>query len=253
MQHPLDGVRAKIERAMEHFDKLRRDASPFERNAYTVRGEKDFEKGAIVFFAQDMGLGEPPIQLSLLAGEIAYQLRSALDHLVYQLISANGQTPDRKGQFPIFKSPNEYESRAGPMIQGLSPRAGAVIESLQPYHRHIATGYDTLWMLNDLNNTDKHRLVPVCLMAGGEMRVVFPYGEYSELILTIFHLSPLKNGAKLYTWATANLQVDVQAELRCSIAFEQIGDSKLEAVIPFFTKAISEVSRIIDKFCKDFF
>ena len=44
---------------------------------------------------------DAPIEWSIILGEILYNLRSALDHLVWQLVLANGQTPGRHNEFPI--------------------------------------------------------------------------------------------------------------------------------------------------------
>ena len=61
--------------------------------------------------------GIPP-GFPLIAGEAAHQLRSALDHLVWQLVIANtGATPTgTKSGFPIFKNEKGYDKRAPSMI-----------------------------------------------------------------------------------------------------------------------------------------
>ncbi len=83
MSHQLDGVKAKIERAVKHIEQFDRDIHRFEREAYTVRLEPDVNARTLNLFLVDMGLGDPPVDLGLLAGEVVYQLRSALDHIVY--------------------------------------------------------------------------------------------------------------------------------------------------------------------------
>jgi hypothetical protein len=71
--------------------------------------------------------------------------------------------------------------------------------------------------------------------------------------LILYPPTPLKEGARLYYLPTSQPEVDVQPELKCSIAFEQIGGAQFEAVIPFFAKAIAEVGRIVEIFQKQFF
>src|SRR5580658_7926664 len=50
---------------------------------------------------------EPPIDIAILAGEIIYQLRSALDHLAFELVKSNPAGValpkgwERKCQFPL--------------------------------------------------------------------------------------------------------------------------------------------------------
>lgn len=96
----------------------------------------------------------PPDDLALLAGEVIYNLRSALDHAVYKLISKNrGQS-----QFPIFTDVCEFQVKGRPMIKGVPPDVCTLIEERQPYKRSAPTpALDPLAILNSLSNRDKHR------------------------------------------------------------------------------------------------
>lgn len=95
-----------------------------------------------------------PDDLALLAGEVVYNLRSALDHAVCKLISKNrGQS-----QFPIFTDMCEFQVRGRPMIKGVPPAICTLIEERQPYKRMAqAPALDPLAILNSFSNRDKHR------------------------------------------------------------------------------------------------
>ena len=41
-----------------------------------------------------------PVDLSLVIGDAVHNLRSALDHLAWQLVLANGQTPTTQTAYP---------------------------------------------------------------------------------------------------------------------------------------------------------
>jgi hypothetical protein len=104
-------------------------------------------------------------------GDVIYDLRSALDHLAWQLVIANGGTPvtpeDNAGPstaFPIFHSKEGAKGGPRPPVSiagGVNTAALAVIERLQPYHRVDDPQLDPLWQLSELCNTDKHRLLLV--------------------------------------------------------------------------------------------
>jgi hypothetical protein len=247
MAHPLDGVGAKIERATDHVEKLIRDARDFERHAYTIREERNPETGTIRLLAKQVGPINPPIQLALIAGEIAYQLRSALDHLVYQLIAANKQSPNRLGQFPIFTARDKYLARAPSMIEGVSSSAKTIIESVQPYHRSARADEDPLWKLHDLNNTD--RLIPVCLVLPPYVSVrLFNREPFS---VTGYPPCALEEGTE-FLFEPSDPEVEMQSELSCQIAFERIGGAEFEPVVPFLTQVISHVHSIVERFVGEF-
>jgi hypothetical protein len=50
------------------------------------------------------GTTDIPTRWSLIVGDYVSNARSSLDHLVWQLVLANGQTPDRNHSFPVLKT-----------------------------------------------------------------------------------------------------------------------------------------------------
>lgn len=116
---------------------------------------------------------EPPVRIAILAGEVVYQLRCALDHLAFELVSRNptGATLRNKWRrdchFPLcLKIPvagNPPVPRPLPLafnffsdaLPGITPEAFAIIEQLQPYNGGY--GPTQLGWLEHLVNIDKHR------------------------------------------------------------------------------------------------
>ena len=202
--HPLDGCRAKIERARLHLgefaDRVRNftDQAPFK-----VRGEHHPESNEIVFVAEANDACPPiPLDLALIAGEVAHQLRSALDHLVWQLVIAHtGQSPQgTKSGFPIFKTEAGYEQRSGSMILGVSERARERIRAAQPYHLGGDAESALTWVVHQLNNTDKHRLIPVAVehTSVGSVVMSTDDGVVSEILPWQEHVrEPLHDGAEI--------------------------------------------------------
>src|SRR5262249_28235966 len=105
-------------------------------------------------------LTPPPLRLSLLIGDGIHNLRSALDHLAWQLVVANHSTPNSETGFPISDLPKNFKSLLHQRLGAASSQAKAVCEGLQPYRG----GKDALWRLHRLDIADKHRLlIPVAL------------------------------------------------------------------------------------------
>lgn len=161
----LAGVRAKIDRAIEHLEALHRETQAFRNSeAYAVTGK--FESGRSSYVFRLHVLQRPPLRWGVMIGEIVHNLRSALDQLVWQLVKLNGRTPGKWNYFPIIgKRPQAgfagiargQGKRRGP-LWGVSDEALACIERLQPYHGGNGR---LLGVLERLWNADKHRfLVP---------------------------------------------------------------------------------------------
>src|SRR5260370_28200532 len=102
-------------------------------------------------------------------GDCVHNLRSALDHLVYQLAILNKAPASArdKTSFPIFLDQNGFIGVTNKKVKPyVSAEAFAQIERSQPYftanpselplmERH------TLWVLSQLDIIDKHRLILV--------------------------------------------------------------------------------------------
>lgn len=158
----LDGVREKLLRADEHLHEFR----------VTVARHLAFDPIAVVRKFEDhipeksgrAGLTwrakvetEPPLSLSVIAGDLIHNLRSALDHLAQQLVLVNGGIPEDernpKTQFPIITSQGTptIHARSGT----ISRKAQAILEAVQPDE----TGEHPLHIVQTLSNIDKHRRI----------------------------------------------------------------------------------------------
>ncbi len=95
-----------------------------------------------------------PIDLRVRIGEIAYLLRSSLDHLVWHLVLQNGKTPSRRNQFPISDDVLSLPPNTEQNLKGLSKpheqtiRAFSLDPTINPF---------PLSDLNAICNIDKHR------------------------------------------------------------------------------------------------
>ena len=160
----LASVDAKIGRARTDLRLLKADIAAFcEEKARLIVREPDPEDEERERWVYLGDTPQPPIEWSIRAGEFAYNLRSALDHLVWQLVKVNGEEPSRGNSFPIYKdSPTDkgIERR----LCGINPWAKCYIKSVQPYKNDHAGIGKGLQLLNDMCNIDKHRHLVVTIV-----------------------------------------------------------------------------------------
>ena len=107
-------------------------------------------------------LKPPPADFPLILGDCLHNLRSALDNLAFELLTAyqKGRPSKRmsgESGFPIRRLENEESLKEfQKMTRGMHPEAQALIKRLQPYNRGDENS--SLLNLARLHNTDKHQL-----------------------------------------------------------------------------------------------
>ena len=184
----LEGCRAKLRRANVHIQEINRhlrsqDRAHYPRNAIRLSFDRKFKKinGVLIPTRADAVFvlrGTPPKLpmdlFSIPAGEAIHQLRTILDHLVYQMVIAKTKRqPTFRSAFPVigkgrlhkgaWQTPAKYfAAQASCMRTHISRDAFRLIRNLQPYKR-LRTRYadDLLWQLTELDNAYKHRLLAV--------------------------------------------------------------------------------------------
>src|SRR5215207_2015647 len=137
MSVALEGCCAKIQRADMHLDFLYQRVESFvdDGGPYKLHTQPDSKTGEITVYGQV--LGEPPIdEWGAIIGDVVHNLRSALDHLVWQLTIAEGHKPPpnpipkrglgsewRDIGFPIYVKPHPTDylgtSSPGPVPKTL--------------------------------------------------------------------------------------------------------------------------------------
>lgn len=74
-------------------------------------------------------------------------------------LDADGLPPNPKSiSFPIYDDSEKY-SRQG--LHAVAPDVPALVDAMQPYHAGNAAHDHPLWVLHELSNIDKHRIVPI--------------------------------------------------------------------------------------------
>lgn len=165
----------KLSRAHGHLNDLQENISQWlDGNHHMIRRHRYPDRPnclSLRVTVQDI----PADPFALLVGDILHNLRGCLDHLVYTLaLKHTNPLPDdiaKGSEFPIFGDKNArgnlgaglqmFRSNGLNKIRGIHPDAQAIIKNLQPYHRGKDFASDPLWVLHELSNIDKHRLLIV--------------------------------------------------------------------------------------------
>lgn len=161
---PFKSSKLKIERANQHIRELESAFGDFlKSNPHRLSIEKD-AKGLDVLTLES--IRPMPALIPLVIGDALHNLRSALDHLAYEIVADSGRTPSRSVAFPFAKGREELvdslrngeiETAAGATIIDL------IVDTVRPYQG----GNDALYALHALDIVDKHHLVvPVVTLVG---------------------------------------------------------------------------------------
>ena len=151
----------ELEDASARVDQANRDYVAFahEMNEFLYR----YVKGMLKGFDPDTGhfimqLRHPKCRNvkgrpAVLIAQIAENLRSALDYMVFQLSVLNDPNlKEHEPQFVIAHSAKDFERQAKRRLRYLSGEQKSFIEGIQPYH-----GNGTLGLLGEIGGPSKHR------------------------------------------------------------------------------------------------
>jgi hypothetical protein len=237
----LDGPIAKLDRAKTHFQALNKSIGAFKRSK-----THDF-----IVTKFDPNTGEQVVNLKILKepknpewglvlGDMVHNLRSALDHLVWQLVILNGKKPRRQNQFPIIGAKNEYwevpadrsESVRDRMLIGVAEDHRAFIDAVQPFNARgdpSSVSKTSLSILSWVSNADKHRVIHAGFVLTGEPSVdlfdiTTPHPGGAAVNMQM-NWGELKDGAEIMRFRPdpPGAQVNVNAEIPTYIAFRQGG------------------------------
>ena len=267
--HPLEGPRLKIRRAESELEALRQAEKTF-RSATKYRimkSEFNPNSGKYVYRVSIHGLPPNP-EWGVFIGEIAHNLRSALDSLVYELALLVTKSPAVNTQFPIFLVGHTTQRGSGKrkdliphfegmrrsdgrsMIHQLLPEHQARLEQMQPYKRGNDGRASPIYWLKEINNADKHRLIQV---VGAKTGIVPFAAEWGDDFKYPFQIRPgkiLKHGAK---FGEASPGVSIHSVFMPLIAFwDGCPPVQGKAVVNTLRIISEQVSRVVEDFSTEF-
>jgi hypothetical protein len=216
----IESAKLKLVRATEHIKTIRQYVAAYAgRDPHRVTPQPHG--------TDKISVGEePPPQISILTGEVIYQLRSIMDHLAFDLVkmnSGNIQLPADWEEccfFPLWldvpKKSTAYNCFSH-TLPGIPKQAFAFIEGVQPY-RGGAIGTH-LRLLANLSNIDKHRYpnLTKARLSINE-RITTSRGWYTSI-------RPIDDGTELGpvadTWLDGREPVEVERRFTSNVSFAE--------------------------------
>lgn len=269
MPHPLDGCRAKIQRAEESIHNLRREIAEFlESDPPPFNIVKQHQNGGLEYAFLAVGSPEVPLRFAMLAGEIIHHLRSSLDHLIHALVIQNGGTPTRKHQFPVYEKIESFErAKENGVIEGVSPSAEKLIANVQPY-TSLTPDDTVLNVVHQYDIVDKHRLL-VVVTAVATLSETITIGVDAQVAATPERQGKTPNIVGFYFPGPQAITRDgtVIAAIRLAepapelvanatlvphLAFEKCGRVAFALVVPTLTGLLAGTRHTIESFAGEF-
>jgi hypothetical protein len=242
------GIRLKIERAEKHITELDSRITDFALVAYELGAKPHavLPSQTTVFVKT---VAPVPPDFSVIVGDAVHNLRSALDHLMWQLVEAGGGSPNKSTYFRICRDPqgaHQYASAVGSgEIQKIKPGAASILQSVQPY----MSGNDTLWHIHELDRFDKHRTLVTVLNTFKEWfvdqgvkgsKIVFPESPKIALVANyeVFNIPT----------ATYEREPHENFKLNIDLSFGQSEVVGGQSVLPTLKEMMNLVDRLVTQF-----
>ncbi|WP_186057138.1 hypothetical protein [Burkholderia gladioli] len=171
----FSSARRKIKRAKDQIDSLNNDIVKLKESSELLKFDCNLcdDKSRMVVSVSEILVSEDLIDYGIKAGEIAHNLRSALDNLIFEIANIKKSPPDQPGRiyFPIMTDGDSYLEKSRQTVNQIPEWASDLLVRLQPFNRPGgesemgAPQNDPLVMLSSINNEDKHRIPRVTLFS----------------------------------------------------------------------------------------
>jgi hypothetical protein len=184
MAGSLVSARAKLERAWSQGIALQTKIDKLwpPRKSWPVTSKRRGSGLEYRFYLGEVPAVDPQWAMDL--GDILFNVRCALDHLVYELhvTAYRGHVPagvERISQFPIFDDETKFKQNGLRHIKNLSKRDIRALRQYQPYitrNDKLTVTRRQLSNLELLHNIDKHRKLHV--VTGSQESAYFPVNRF---------------------------------------------------------------------------
>jgi hypothetical protein len=258
-QDALETFALKLQRAEQHLDTIDQYLIEYKAlDPYRIISE--LNRDQTFYECRLQGITPPFFDFGILAGEVAYHLRSLLDHIVFALsdfpVGLSARDLDRAHRrtgFPILTREHwgEIENRTQYVHSIIRDEVRAIIYRYQPYYERDNPWESLLFFVDEINIIDKHRVINATTGSIGiDTTNLHPEIEFLALgrsvnerdivALVPSHLDPDKDFMQKLTYHVTlpirrrNLNVQI-VDLRR--AHNYIRDRIIPDFVPFFPKS----------------
>jgi hypothetical protein len=249
MPNDLTGARHKLDRANKHRKLAKKLMWSFIRRNCKAVPELDVDPKWTNIKAV---LPMPPHTVALIIGDCLYNLRSALDHVVYQFVISNparpAGTPNIRTMFPVRDTEAGWKG-ADDRLAGVPDPICTLIDQAQPYKARNAGEDYTLnpfWVLDRLENIDKHRRLALITSNAIQARTRITDLSGIQPEAEIKHTGGIRDGAIIGGYSS-DANVHVSGYISSFVAFNESDElpSLVGGDVNFILRSLAEA---VDQF-----
>ena len=231
MKRTTPGYRLKFERAKRHFQEASELLAAYiGGRPYAIRRDENPQTGLTFWITLKT---EPPDEIALAVGDCIHNLRSALDHIIYEL-SCHHRQMDHVGAtgFPIYGDAKDWDAKDSKgtrktssglyKLRAIPDSALRRIEELQPYKGLDAPNWQRarLLQVHELDIADKHRNLNLAVANVRDMGVFYGH-DGPQLAVVGVHRGRLVQGRETLL-LRFDPSVDLQAQVQPDASLEVI-------------------------------
>jgi len=240
--HPLKGAFDRVNRAQQHladFEGRQDTFGQFYHDSLVIEFDANNDHKPVIRPGKPIYI---ETAFGILVGEIVYNLRAALDYLIYELAILDTKLVQDGTQFPICDTKSAFDGVEKKFLVGLNTTHRAGIERLQPY-----SGCDWTPILRDISNPDKHR------------HLTLPAHTYAIRMTTIpsnrgwlkdFGLAPIVRSVRRTMYPSLGREVDVYLSSEAPIIIDVGG--RPEPVVKLMKYVKARVTETLEAFKPEF-
>jgi hypothetical protein len=227
--HPLESPILKLGRAKKHLETIGSYETKYNSLDPNYLTRSLVDSGTVYEYRLQSQF-PPFLDFGIVIGEFAYQVRSALDQLIFALsVFPSGlsgkdlHTAERASSFPILLEPNDtrLKGQIKYVPASISAAVLKIVDDVQPYQRGQMAESDALAILDEINLRDKHRLLRPAgnlirvdktdLAKGIEIRASNTIGDGDVFARMPVHLDPK---IELEPRIKAEIKIDIERPAR---------------------------------------
>lgn len=209
-------VRAKLDRSAVHLQSVQDTIVEYLNSCPgRLACEYNIDTGAITLLDKPPA---PKMTLAVLVGDAIHNLRSSLDLLAYEF----SRKPGRKTCMPVLKTP-PTDKQGNPIpvkvFGGVKTPVLDEITRSQPFQYGGNYEIHWLWLLNEMWNADKHRLLLTSPAWLNNSWVA--HGNATGVVPGIAEMWGATADAAEYRFKPLDASVDVGGQISIQVAFDQ--------------------------------
>ena len=198
-----------------------------------------------------VGNNKIPDQISLAIGDAIHNIRTALDHMTWEVVGLDKGTQDRHLKLPTGDNRVNFEASC----QGIKTRKQEIRDMFKALEIFPGGAGGQIYLINQLDNADKHTVLRPAIRATtiNKYRIVYPDGMVMAEIKDITLIGGDGHQMGLAR-VGPNLSIELDNDTKATpdIFFQDIEGIHAHRVIPtlrHYSKSVLETLGAIEKRC----